>query len=293
MLARRAAIVRAVRAFFEAEAFLEVQTPMRLRAPLPERHIDAVPADGMYLATSPEPHMKRLLAAGHPRIVQLSPCFRKGERGARHLPEFTMLEWYRAEADYLKLITDAQALLRAVCQAVCGSSQIVYQGTCVNIAAPWEFLTVDDAYQRHADWRLASAPDAFRFDCAMARTIEPHLGLGQPTVLHQYPLCFCPMAAPLADRPDRAARCEIYVAGLELANGCTERRDPAAQTAALRDEQAARRATQHDVYPWPDAFVAALPALPPCAGMALGLDRLVMLLCDAPRIEDVVAFVEE
>jgi len=292
-LARRAAIFRALRAFFDDQAFLEVQTPVRLCAPLPERHIDAVPAAGMFLATSPEPHMKRLLAAGYPRIYQMAPCFRHGERGARHNPEFTMLEWYRAGADYLQLATDARALLCAVCHAVLGTTEIVYQGARVDVAAAWEFLSVDAAYQREADWILEAEPDPFRFDCAMARQIEPRLGFERPTVLHDYPSCFCPMAEPLTGTPHRAARLEIYLAGLELANGCSERRDPAAQVRALRDEQAARLAQHKEVYPWPAEFVAALPAMPPSAGIALGLDRLVMLLCDTPRIDDVIAFLEE
>ena len=292
-LARRAAIFRAARAFFDDHAFLEVHTPVRLRAPLPERHIDAVPAGGMYLATSPEPHMKRLLAAGYPRIYQIAPCFRHGERGARHNPEFTMLEWYRAGADYLQLAVDARALLGAVCRAVLGTTTIVYQGARVDVAAAWEFLTVDAAYQREAGWTLEADPDPFRCDCAMARQIEPRLGFGQPTVLHDYPSSFCPMAEPLAGTPQRAARLEIYLAGVELANGCSERHDPRAQARALRDEQAARQALHKEVYPWPAEFVAALPAMPPSAGMALGLDRLVMLLCDTPRIDEVIAFVEE
>ncbi len=292
-LTRRAAMFRAVRAFFDEQAFLEMHTPVRLCAPLPERHIDAVPAAGMYLATSPEPHMKRLLAAGYPRIYQISSCFRHGERGARHNPEFTMLEWYRAGADYLQLAVDARALLCAICHAVLGTSEIVYQGARIDVAAAWEFLSVDEAYQREADWILEPEPDPFRFDCAMARQIEPHLGFARPTVLHEYPTCFCPMAEPLADKPHRAARLEIYLAGLELANGCSERRDPAAQVRALRDEQAARLAQHKEVYPWPAEFVAALPAMPPSAGIALGLDRLAMLLCDTPRIDEVLAFVEE
>jgi len=291
-LERRAELLRAVRSFFAARGFLEVETPVRLRAPLPERHIDAVPADHLWLATSAEPHMEQLLAAGCDRIVQISKCFRRGELGARHHPEFTMLEWYRAQADYRTLADDARALLCAVSAAVCGATTVVYQRSQIDLTAPWEWLSVDEAYRRYAGWHLEDRPEAFAFDCAMAQSIEPRLGVGRPTVLYDYPACFCPMAEPLAGNAARAARLEIYLAGLELANGCSERRDADAQRQALRDEQAARQAMGKDVYPWPDAFAAALERMPAAAGMALGLDRLAMLLCDAASIEDVIAFCE-
>jgi lysyl-tRNA synthetase class 2 len=285
-------MLRAVRSFFAARAFLEVETPVRLHAPLPERHIDAVPADGLWLATSAEPHMKQLLAAGCERIMQISKCFRRGEAGTRHHPEFTMLEWYRTHADYRVLADDARALLCDVSTAVCGDTTVVYQQTRIDLAAPWEWLSVDEAYQRYAEWRLEDQPESFAFDCTMTQTIEPRLGIGRPTVLYDYPACFCPMAEPLAHNAARAARLEIYLAGLELANGCTERRDAHAQRQTLREEQAARQAMGKDVYPWPDAFDAALERMPAAAGMALGLDRLAMVLCDTTSIEDVIAFCE-
>ncbi len=292
-LVRRARILQAVRAFFVAHDFLEVETPLRLRAPLPERYIDAQPSGAAFLATSPEPHMKRLLATGYQRIVQISKCFRRGERGRLHQPEFTMLEWYRRDATIRTLADDARALLRHICQSLDGTGSFSFRGARIDLDAPWEWLSVDDAFARHAGWQLEDAPDQARFDETLVSRVEPHLGHGVPVILHDYPAQFCPMARPRQGTPSRAERCEIYIAGIELANGCAEQTDAARQIVLLQEEQAQRAARGADVYPWPDEFVAALPHLPPCAGMALGLDRLALLLCDARSLDDVIAFCEE
>lgn len=292
ILERRARLIQAVRAFFIARDFLEVETPLRMRAPLPERYIDAIPSGDAFLATSPEPHMKRLLAAGYPRIFQISKCFRAGERGRRHHTEFTMLEWYRANAGCAALVDDAQALLQHVCRALDDRTWLVYQGERIELAAPWEQLSVDEAFWRYAGERVVEEPDQDWFDETMVRKIEAHLGRGVPTVVSSYPAAFCPMARTLPDKPWRADRCEIYIAGIELANGCAEQTDVERQAAALRKEQAIRAARGACVYPWPEEFMVALPYLPPCAGMALGIDRLVMLLCDATALSEVVTFCE-
>jgi len=291
-LVRRAQAVQAVRAFFCARDVLEVETPVRMRAPLPERYIDAVPSGDAFLATSPEPHMKRLLAAGYQRIFQISKCFRHGERGRLHHPEFTMLEWYRAGADCAVLIDDVRALLQHVCRAVHGTEHFVFRGVKIALDAPWEMLSVDEAFARYAGRALEDTPDQAWFEETLVAKVEPQLGREAPAVLHGYPAAFCPMARTLAGAPHRAERCEVYIAGIELANGCAEETDAARQAAALRAEQALRAARGAEVYPWPDDFIAALPHLPPCAGMALGIDRLVMLLCDAACVADVIAFCE-
>lgn len=291
-LVRRAQALQALRAFFVAQDFLEVETPVRMRAPLPERYIDAVPSGDAFLATSPEPHMKRLLAAGYPRIFQISKCFRQGERGRLHQPEFTMLEWYRAGADCAALVDDVRALLRHVCRALYGAERFVFRGSEIVVDEPWEQLSVDAAFARYAGCALEDTPDQHWFDETLVRQIEPQLGRRVPAVLHGYPAAFCPMARTLPGAPQRADRCEVYVAGIELANGCAEQTDAARQAAALREEQARRAARGASVYPWPAEFMAALPHLPPCAGMALGVDRLVMLLCDADCVADVIAFCE-
>jgi lysyl-tRNA synthetase class 2 len=282
----------AVRSFFSSAGFLEVETPTCVRAPLPERHIDAIPCGTHWLATSPEPHMKRLLAAGCPRIFQISKCFRAGEQGRHHHPEFSMLEWYRAHDGMAALIDDAKALLAHVGRSVHGADTFTFRGQSINLGGSWNMLSVDDAFLQYANWKLETCPDAAAFDTALVEKVEPRLGHGVPTVLHGYPACFSPMALPQASRPGRADRFEIYIAGVELANGCAELVNRAALEANLHAERTARTAMGKDPYPWPEEFVAALDHMPPSAGTALGLDRLVMLLCDAQKIEDVVAFAE-
>jgi len=291
-LERRARITGATRDYFKAHGFLEVETPVRMQAPLPEQYIDAVPADSQYLATSPEPHMKQMLAAGYSATFQLARCFRRNESGRLHNPEFTMLEWYRAEADYLDLLDDARGLLTAVCAAVGCSDGIPRNGSTIRIDEAWDRISVDEAFQNRAQWTLEAEPDAFDFDRIMVETIEPGLGIERPAVLYDYPSVFSPMSKKKAGNPARAERLELYIDGIELANGCTEKTDVTEQIAALHHEQNARAKMNKDVYPWPEAFVAALPDMPESAGMALGIDRLVMLLCDADELADVLAFPE-
>ncbi|NLF38720.1 EF-P lysine aminoacylase GenX [bacterium] len=290
ILERRARLLGAVRSFFAAGGFMEVETPCLVDEPIPERFIDAPPVGDRYLAPSPEVHMKQLLAAGFDRIFQVSKCFRLGERGARHLPEFTMLEWYRTGADYRDLAADAHGLLKAAADALGLPEPASCRGNTVMLRGMPEFIAVDDAFRTHAGIELADEPDAFVFDAALVERVEPRLGLRRPAFLHDYPSCFCPMAKRTQERPARAERLELYIAGLEIANGCTEIADPALQERTLHAEQDARIRQGKDPYPWPAAFMNALRSLPPCAGMALGIDRLLMALTDTASIDGVVAF---
>lgn len=292
ILERRAGILSAARSYFLAHDFLEVETPVRMAAPLPERHIDAIASEGMYLATSPEPHMKRLLAAGYERIFQIAKCFRNGERGYRHNPEFSMLEWYRQDADCGQLIEDTKALLVTAAEAAGAGMIVKYGEYAVRIDREWEVLEVDEAYRRYAGIELAETPDEFSFDRTMVEEIEPRLGRERPTVVYRYPAAFSPMAQPVSSHPARAERFEVYIAGLELANGCVEKTDRDSLIAALKAERAARQALGKDVYPWPVQFTDALETMPASAGTALGIDRLTMLVCNRQDITDVIPFSE-
>jgi lysyl-tRNA synthetase class 2 len=278
-----------VRSFFDTESYIEVHTPLLIDAPLPERHIDAFSAPGGYLITSPEPCMKMLLADGLERIYQITPCFRQGETGARHSPEFVMLEWYRTGARYCDLVDDARGLLCHIAGALNGMATLNYAGHRVALDGEWEWLSVDDAYRRVTGRGLSDLSDDFLFDEAMAR-IEPALGLTVPCVLHDYPATQSPMSLPCVNNPGRAQRLELYVAGVELANGCTELRDAALQAKNLRREREARQAAGKDPYPWPERFLERVGEMPPCAGMALGIDRLVMLMCDVETVAEARAF---
>jgi len=286
-------MLQALRLFFVSAGYLEVETPARIPAPAPEAHIDAPPSGDWFLQTSPELCMKRLLAAGYGRIFQIAKCYRDGERGDRHLPEFTMLEWYRQAGDYRDLMAECEALLPFVLKALGRDAALVYRGERIDLTAPWERLSVAEAFRRFT--RL-TPEDALRtgcFDERMALDIEPRLGRGRPTFLYDYPAACAALARRKPTDPDRAERFELYVSGLELANAFSELTDAAEQRDRFAQARAERQRLGKADYPSAEPFLAALGAMPPAAGIALGVDRLAMLLADADRIDDVVAFVPE
>ncbi len=322
----RMAVIAAIRRFFAARGFAEVETPALQVSPGIEPHLIAFATelaepfrDGdrrtLHLHTSPEFAMKKLLVAGMPRIYQLARCFRNGERSATHHPEFTMLEWYRAGADYRALMADCEALLRAVMAAV--PAGVLARGEMRSDPdAEWEYLTVADAFRRDAGIDLlATAPDPLAPDAGLLRAeaerigvftnasdswedvffriflarIEGRLGAGAPTVLHDYPASMAALSRIKPDDPRLAERIELYVAGLELANAFSELTDAAEQRRRFEADVARKRELFGSAYPIDEDFLAALDhGLPASAGIALGVDRLVMLATGAPRIEDVL-----
>jgi len=289
----RARIFRTLRRFFEANGYLEVETPCRIPAPAPEVHVDAPPAGDWFLQASPELCMKRLLASGLRRIFQVCHCFRTGERGARHLPEMTMLEWYAVGNDYRHLMDECEQLLRAVARELGRGDQIVYQGNEVSLANGWPRLTVEEAFDRYAPVSAAQALREGRFDEIMGLVIEPQLGRTQPVFLCDYPAACAALARLKPDNPAVAERFELYVAGLELCNGFTELVDVAEQRQRFEEALWQRRKLGKRAYPMPESFLADLARMPAAAGNALGLDRLVMLFADAATIDQVVAFTPE
>ena len=292
-LARRADILRAVAEYFDGRGFMAVETPVRIAAPAPEAHIDPQPSGGWFLRASPELCMKRLLAAGYPALYQIGKCFRKGERGALHLPEMTLLEWYAAHADYKDLMTHCEQLLSSVAAAAGCGETIRYQKQVVRLTAPWERMTVQQAFERYAPVSMATALAQDRFDDIIALDIAPHLGRGRPLFLYDYPLAHASLARQKAEAPHLAERFELYIAGMELANGFSELTDPVEQRRRFTAEHTLRRRTGKPPQPMPEAFLQALAHMPPAAGCALGIDRLVMLLTDAAVIDAVVAFTPE
>jgi lysyl-tRNA synthetase class 2 len=304
----RASLYAKIRSFFQARGYCEVETPLCVPSPGLEVHLDAVrTASGLYLITSPEYHMKRLLAAGLPRIYQLAKCFRAGERGPWHHPEFTMLEWYRTGADYLDLLAETEELLRASAGA-----EIFHRGERIDLSAPFERLTTQEALWRHAgiDWRAHPEPDDLRraaeragfgsipagdtwddtFHRVFLTAVEPKLGRGRPTALLDYPARMSALARLKPSDPGVAERFEIYVAGVELCNAFSELTDPAEQRRRFEADQAERRRLGRPIYPIDEKLLAALGALPPCAGIALGIDRWLLLLCDANDLDEVLFF---
>lgn len=323
-LLARGRILTALRAWFAAEAFVEVETPVLQISPGMEVHLRAfmselvAPDDSrrqLYLHTSPEFAMKKLLAGGVPRLFQFARVFRNGERSDLHHPEFTMLEWYRSGATYIDLMGDCEALLREAAKAA-GATRLSWRGTECDVGRPFERLTVAEAFRRHAGIDLlATAPDPHAPDAAllsraaraigvrttdadtwedvffrvMLERIESKLGFGRPTILCDYPVSMAALSRPKASDPRLAERFELYACGVELANAFGELTDAAVQRARFETDMALKERLYGERYPIDEDFLAALEhGLPECAGIALGFDRLVMLCLGAPRIEDVL-----
>ncbi|HSW58005.1 MAG TPA: amino acid--tRNA ligase-related protein [Dehalococcoidales bacterium] len=285
----RARTLAGIRAFFTEEDFLEIDTPIRVPAVAPEQFIAAYTSEGWFLSTSPELQMKRLLAAGYRRIFQIARCFRKDERGRHHNPEFTMLEWYRAGADYNQIIADTENLVLFLAGKNGLGRQLSYQGHKIDLSPPWPRITVREAYIHQAGWDPFIHFDGQRFDDDMVDKIIPSFPVSRPVVIMDYPPQCAALARLKAGHPAAAERAEIFLAGLEIANIYSELTDPAEQVRRFKEEmkiilEAGRPST------WPQKFIEAVPQMPPCGGIALGIDRLVMLFSDTASIDEVMAF---
>lgn len=322
----RARMAAVLRRYFDERGFLEVETPALQVSPGIEPHLRAFATElsepfgethALYLHTSPEFAMKKLLAAGLPRIYQLAHAYRNGECSDRHHPEFAMLEWYRTGQGTEALIEDCVGVVRAAAKAAGEGSLRRGEARCDPFAA-WERLSVAEAFTRDAGidlLRMIGDPasrdpdsaaikeearrigvgvaDGDRFEDVFFRIllarVEPKLGAGRPSVLSDYPLCLSTMAKPSPRDPRLADRFEIYVCGVELANGCAELADAAEQRRRFDHDAALKERLYGVRYPIDEDFLAALErGLPECAGVALGFDRLVMLATGAEKITDVL-----
>lgn len=305
VLQARARIRRAVRDWFDEQAFVEVETPARVRSPGQEVHLDAIPAgDARWLITSPEYHLKKLIAAGLPRIYELCRCWRADESGPHHATEFTMLEWYRARAPLEALADDCEALVRLAIQA--GGREALPE-----VQAPFTRTTVRELFADFAGIELAGDEDpatlrakaeaagvavggATAWDDIFYQVfldrIEPALAAEGPTFVFDWPAPLGALARPHPRDPRLVERFELYANGLELANAFGELTDPVEQRRRFLEESQTRAARGLPVYPFDEALLEALPRMPPTAGIALGFDRLVMLALGTDRIDDVLAF---
>ncbi len=313
-LEARARLLAAVRAFFARRGFVEIEAPVRVRAPALEVHIDAVPADeGWWLITSPEFQMKRLLAAGMPRIYTVCKCFRAGERGSHHEVEFTMLEWYRAPGDLEEIIEDTEQLVAEAVAAVAGGPMVTVAGKPLDLRPPWDRLTVAEAMQRHAGMALRGDMSAAELRAALTAAgidpgtavawddlfftafvdrVEPALAAAdRPLLLTDWPAPLAALARRKPGDPTVVDRFEAFIGGLELANAFGELTDPVEQRARFEEDQRVRRERGKPVHPIDEHLIAALEeGLPPSAGIALGIDRLAMIACGADHIRDVLPF---
>jgi elongation factor P--(R)-beta-lysine ligase len=322
-LLARNRVQAALRRWFEDDGFTEVDPCALQVSPGNEAHLhafatDAIGNDGavrrMYLHTSPEFAMKKLLAAGEERIFAFAHVWRNRERGARHSPEFTMLEWYRVAQDYTVLMADCAALLQAAVRAA-GTDVLRRAEAVCDPFAPLERLNVAEAFVRHAGIDLLAtlgadgAPDrdalaaqvaavGMRVDpgdtwsdllsAVLVQRVEPHLGHGRLTVLDRYPAPEAALARRCADDPRVAERFELYACGVELANGFGELTDPVEQRRRFQADMDLKERLYGERYPLDEGFLAALAQMPDAAGIALGFDRLAMLATGAPRIDDVI-----
>jgi len=312
----RAQMMHSIRDFFHAQDYVEVETPVLQVMPSADVHIhgfetelwgpDLKKARSLYLQTSPELDMKKLLVAGMERVFQICKVFRNGEDTKRHNPEFTMLEWYRTGGDYRDLMADCEGLVHFVCEAA-GLSHI---GEC-DPFAPWQRISVSEAFETMAGidlmayledcdgFRDAIAGQGIRvvdddrwddlFFRVMAEKIEPYLGFESPAILYDYPASMACLARKKAEEPRLAERFELFVGGVELANGFSELTDAAEQRRRFEADMQEKRDLYGFDYPLDEEFLQALEhGMPECCGIAMGLDRLAMLLSGAEDIERVL-----
>jgi lysyl-tRNA synthetase class 2 len=321
-LLARGLMAGALRAWFSARDFIEVETAALQVSPGNETHLHAFATaligpdterHMLYLRTSPEFACKKLLAAGETRIFDFARVFRNHERGALHHPEFTLLEWYRANEPYETLMDDCAALMAEAARAA-GAKQFMFRGKTIDPFAAPERVTVAQAFERHAGIDLlvtvscgqgdrvqlalaaakagiaTAADDTWGdiFSRILAERVEPQLGIGRATILYEYPLPLAALARPKAGSDKVAERFELYACGVELANAFGELTDAAEQRVRFEAAMAEKQRIHGERYPVDEDFLAALAVMPQACGIALGFDRLVMLATGAKHIEQVI-----
>lgn len=326
-LKERARVVKGIRDFFWDKGFLEVETPSMVRLPGMEPYLDVfqttftgLPLQGepaqserMYLITSPEYAMKKLLVAGHEKIFQITKSFRNKEHESTlHNPEFTILEWYRAFASYEDIMKDTEALVSSLAGTLFDDHWVNFASHRVDVSTPWEKVKVKDLFKKYAHIGYEDFEDEGQFRKALkdqgykvtAKTsyedlffmvflnvIEPNLGVQKPTIVYEYPVRMAALSKKCEHDPRYAERFEVYIAGMELCNAFTELNDPAEQRSRLEAERKERQKLGKEDYPVDQSFIRALEfGMPPSGGIALGVDRLVMLLTGVTDIRDLLYF---
>jgi lysyl-tRNA synthetase class 2 len=293
-LRKRALLIQAIRRFFVDRDYIEVNTPVRLPVLIPEAYNEPVESGNCYLQTSPEICMKRILAeTGSQKIFQLCPCFRKNERGDRHLPEFTMLEWYRAHCDYHSLMDECEELVKYLAKADGQRQRLTFQEKDIDLAKPWMRLSVEDAFRKYGSMSLDRALEENQFEEILCRDIEPELGFDVPAFLYDYPVAQGALARKKKSDPSVAERFELYIGSIELANGFSELTDQGEQRQRFEKELQLIKKHGRPSTGLPEKFLSSLPQMPKAAGIALGLDRLAMVLWNKSTIDEVVPFVPE
>lgn len=303
-LQNRMQIIRSIRRFFEKEGFWEVETPIIQDMPGADTHIHAYQLENkQYLHNSPEFAMKKLLVAGVKDMFQITHAFRKEEISALHSPEFTLLEWYRSQANYKHIMQDCEQLLKAL-----DIEEFQYKDKTASSFNKWQYISVEDAFLEFAGFPLEEDLKALKehakhfgirvieqdkwddvFHAVMAEKIEPNLGIGSPTILYDYPASLAALATLKENNSKFAQRFELYICGIEIANAYTELVDPAEQKQRFVKDMQLKEDLYGYSFPIDDDFIEALGhGMPACAGIALGIDRLVMLACKENTIKSVM-----
>ncbi len=317
----RSQILQRIRDFFNRRGFLEIDAPLLTPYPTLDNNIRSIDLDirdfngkshRLFMHTSPEHAMKKLLAAGAEKIYFLGKVFRDGELTHLHNPEFTMLEWYHTDADYHDIQKDTEELIRFVSDPILSDQTMDYQNSRIDLSLPWECVTVRDLFLKHAahDLEKSDRVEDLRESASILdisyqieddwetlffriflEKIEPHLGYPKPTFVTDYPARLGLMARNKTDQPGWAERVELYIAGIELANGYSELTDPEEQKERFSHEQRKVQAATGKSCPLDEELIEALKmGFPPSAGMSIGVDRLVMLLSNKTHIQDVLLF---
>ncbi len=313
----RSKLTKSLRSFFEKEKFLEVETPIMVRIPGMEPHLNVFETTlitpnkktKLFLNHSPELQMKKLLGANFGNIFTLTKTFRNGEIGGNfHNPEFTMLEWYRIKADYKNLMKDCENLIKTLA----GKSQITYQNHKIDLKAPWEKLSCEELFQKYCKIsldqnrtfkQLKKTAEKNNFDTKFCKDwddiffkiflnhIEPHLGKQKPTFVYDYPSTQAALAKKSSKNPFFAERFELYIGGVEIANAFSELTDSKEQKTRLIEEQKLRKKLKKTIFDIDGEFLASLESIQQnCAGIALGVDRLFMILMDKKNIDETLLF---
>jgi len=293
----RASLFSLFRKFFDDNGFLEVDTPIRQPLPIPEANILPIRSQGWFLQTSPEMYMKRLLAYGCEKIYQISRCFRAGESGRLHLEEFILVEWYRRNEDYWTLMEDCHLLLNFIAESldqeqagfVTAQSNSIFSGTDFTLSKPYDKLLVEEAFARHSPVSMEQSLAEGCFDEMLVEYIEPNLGLKTPLFLYNYPVQAGSLAKVCDHKSEAVERFELYIRGIELANGFSELTDGAEQR--RRFEQEFTRLKKSG-FSWsmPETFLEELNSVERAAGIAFGFDRLLMLILGKGSVGEVVPF---
>ncbi|MCP4180051.1 MAG: EF-P lysine aminoacylase GenX [bacterium] len=289
----RSKIINQIRLFFIKNDYMEVETPIVVNSPAPEDFINAPTASNLFLRTSPELHMKRMVAAGYENIFQIGKCFREGEIGKLHNIEFTMLEWYQANGNYNDILNFLKNMLLETVYEIFGTYTIEYNKIKIDFSKPWEIISVAEAFAKYTGKTPSSAIKEDLFEILLTENIEPHLPKDRAVILIDYPAEMAALSKLHDKNPEIAERWELYLGGIEIANAYSELTDYTEQKSRFTEAHSNRKAQNLPAYPEDKDFFESLKyGMPNFCGCALGIDRLVMIMTNCVKINEIISFIE-